>query len=108
MKTVIVLASDRMGEGDDALGARILKTFLQKSIAFRELDAILLYNGGVRLTAEGSPVLGELTQLEENGVDLVPCGTCLEAYGVEPRVGRVGSMDGIIKAMDDADKVIRL
>lgn len=108
MKTVIVLASDRMGEGDDALGARLLKTFLQKSIALRGLDAILLYNSGVRLCAAGSPVLGELVQLEENGVDLVPCGTCLEAYGVEPRIGAVGSMDGIVKAMDDAEKVLRI
>lgn len=108
MKTVIVLASERMGEGDDALGARILKTFLQKSIAFRKLDAILLYNGGVRLVAATSHVLAELTMLEEDGVDVIPCGTCLEAHGVEPAVGEVGSMDGIIKAMDEADKVLRI
>lgn len=108
MKTVLVLASDRMGEGDDALGARLLKTFLQKSIAFTDLDAILLYNAGVKLTAKGSTVLGELAQLEEDGVDLVPCGTCLEAFGIEPQVGTVGSMDGIVKAMDGADKVIRI
>lgn len=108
MKTVIVLGSDRMGQGDDALGARILKTFLQKSIAFRELDGLLLYNGGVRLVAADSHVLAELTMLEEDGVDIVPCGTCLKALGVEPAVGRVGSMDGILQAMEDADKVLRI
>lgn len=108
MKAVLILASDRMGEGDPDLGKRILKTFLQKSIAFRELDAILFYNSGVTLTGPQSHVLGELTMLEESGVDVVPCGTCLEHYGVEPAVGRVGSMDGIIKAMDTAAKVIRI
>ena len=108
MKAVLLLSSERMGEGDPDLGSRILKTFLQKSIALRDLDAILFYNSGVKLTGEGSHVLGELTMLEESGVDVVPCGTCLQHYGVEPAVGSVGSMDGIVKALGDAETVIRI
>ena len=54
-------------------------------------------------------MLGELTMLEESGVDVKPCGTCLQHYGVEPAVGSVGSMDGIVKALGDAaEKVIRI
>ncbi|QDV07490.1 DsrE/DsrF-like family protein [Planctomycetes bacterium Poly30] len=108
MKTVLLLNQDRMGHGDEALGRRILKTFLQKAIALKGLDAVLMVNGGVKLTAAGSEVLGELTMLEENGVDMVPCGTCLEQFGVTPAVGKVGSMDEIIGAMNRADKVITL
>ena len=109
MKTVVVLNKTQMGHGDSALGVRVLKTFLQKAIALHNLDAIVLFNDGVKLAATGSPVLGELTMLEdEHGVDLIPCGTCLDHYELTPSVGKVGSMDEIIKAMNDAAKVITI
>ena len=108
MSTVLLLNHDHLGHGDVELGRRILKTFLQKSAGLRDLEAILFVNGGVTLTAADSPVLVELKLLEENGVDVVPCGTCLAHYGVEPAVGEVGSMDAVIAAMDRAAKVITL
>lgn len=108
MKTVVVLNHDHMGHGDAELGARILKTFLQKIRVLRGLEALLFFNAGVRLVAEGSPVQAELHFLEERGVDLVPCGTCLAHYGVTPAVGEVASMDQILAEMDRAEKVITL
>lgn len=108
MGTLIVLGHDHMGHGDPDLGVRILKTFLQKSRSLRDLEAVALFNSGVRLVAPGSNVLGELTFLEEHGVDLHPCGTCLQAYDIEPAVGAVSSMDEILAAMNAADKVITL
>ena len=108
MKTVVILNQERMGHGDADLGVRILKTFLQKARALPGLDAFLLYNGGVKLVAEGSPVRAELTLLAEGGVDVVPCGTCLERFGIEPAVGAVGSMDAIVAALSRAEKVITL
>ena len=108
MKTVVLLNHDHMGHGDAELGARILKTFLQKSGALRELEAVLFVNSGVKLVAEDSPIRAELVLLEEHGVDVVPCGTCLEHFGVTPVVGRVGSMDDVLSEMDGAEKVITL
>ncbi len=108
MKTVVLLNQDQMGHGDVDLSRRILKTFLQKAIALKGLDAILMVNSGVKLSGPGSEVLGELTMLEEQGVDMVPCGTCLNHYEVTPAVGKVGSMDEIISAMGKADKVITI
>ena len=93
MNTVIVLNHDQMGHGDAELGQKILGTFLRKLPSLREVSAIALYNSGVKLLTEGSPVLAELTMLEENGVDLHPCGTCVEHYGVELAVGEVSTMD---------------
>ena len=108
MKTVVLLNKAQMGHGSRDLGERILKTFLQKAIALQDLDAVLLFNEGVRLTGADSPVRAELAMLEERGVDLVPCGTCLEFYGVAPSVGSVGSMDEILQALDRAGKVVTL
>lgn len=108
MSTIVVLSHDQMGEGDPELGRKILGTFLKKSIALPDFEAILLYNGGVKLVAEDSPVLIELKLLEERGIDLVPCGTCLDHYGIDPAVGRVADMDTIVREMGRAAKVIRL
>lgn len=108
METVLFLNHDHLGHGDAQLGRRILKTFLQKSRALEGLDGVLLVNAGVRLVAHDSPVVAELQFLEEHGVDVIPCGTCLAHYEVEPAVGKVGSMDEIIASMSHADKVVTL
>ncbi|MFO1010626.1 MAG: DsrE family protein [Planctomycetota bacterium] len=108
MHTVVVLNQDQMGHGDRALGQKILGTFLKKAIALGGFEAIVLYNSGVKLVAEDSPVLAELALLEERGVDLVPCGTCLTHFGIAPKVGKVSDMDSILKELDRAAKVITL
>jgi intracellular sulfur oxidation DsrE/DsrF family protein len=108
MKTVLVMSNDQMGQGDQALGHKILATFLRKSPAIRDLTAIVLYNSGVKLVVRGSPVLAELTQLHEAGVELRPCGTCLAHYQLEPAVGHISNMDEIIRTLDEAEKIINL
>ncbi|MFM1871754.1 MAG: sulfurtransferase-like selenium metabolism protein YedF [Planctomycetota bacterium] len=108
MDTVVACNQDQMGHGDRALGQRILQTFLQKSIALPGFTAIVFWNTGVKLVAEGSPVLAELRALEERGIDLIPCGTCLKHYGIEPKVGKVGDMDSILAELGRAKKVVTL
>ncbi len=108
MDTVVVVNTDQMGHGARDLGQRILSTFLKKAIALPNLTAILLYNAGVRLVAPESPVLAELRLLEERGVDVVPCGTCIEHYGVRPAVGSISDMDTIVRELGRAAKVITL
>ena len=108
MKTVVVLNNDQMGHGDPALGQKILGAFLRKSPVMNEVTAIVLYNSGVKLACPGSPVLGDLHQLHEAGVDLRPCGTCLEHYDIELGVGSASNMDEIIRELDSAEKVITL
>lgn len=108
MHTVVVLNQDQMGHGDRALGQKILGTFLKKSIALQGLDAIVFYNTGVRLVGKDSPVLAELKMLEERGIDLVPCGTCLQQFGIEPAVGKVSDMDTIVRELTRAQKVVTL
>ena len=108
MDTIVVLNKDQMGHGDRELGQKVLGTFLKKSIALKHFTAIVLFNSGVRLVAEGSPVLAELRMLEERGVDVVPCGTCLNHYDVTPAVGEVSDMDTIVQELDRAAKVITI
>lgn len=110
MKTVISLGHDGMGHGDAELGRRVLGTFLRKSPAIREVTAVVLFNSGVKLACKDSPVLVELKQLHDAGVDIRPCATCVDFYGVREQiaVGGVSSMDEIIAELNQAEKVIAL
>tara|TARA_R110002096_G_scaffold47007_11_gene125650 strand:+ start:94 stop:420 length:327 start_codon:yes stop_codon:yes gene_type:complete len=108
MDTIIVCNKDQMGHGDRDLGEKVLGTFLRKSVALPNFTAIVFFNEGVKLVAAASPVLVELRQLEQQGVDVVPCGTCLSHYGIEPAVGAVSDMDRIVQELGRAAKVITL
>ena len=108
MDTVVVCNQDQMGHGDRALGRKILGTFLKKSIALPDFHTLVLWNSGVRLVAADSPVLAELRLLEERGVDVLPCGTCLPHFDITPAVGQVSDMDSIVRQLGRAAKVITL
>lgn len=110
MRTVVVIGTDGMGSGDRQLGLRILASFLRKSRGIRGLTAIVLYNAGVRLAADDSPVLTELRQLHEAGVDIKPCGTCVDHFQLRDRiaVGQVSNMDEIVHELNLATRVITL
>ena len=108
MRTVVVLSQDQMGHGDRALGQKILGTFLRKAAALDGLDALVFYNSGVLLLAPGSPFLAELSLLAEQGVDLVPCGTCVQHFGIALALGKVSDMDTILRELAAAQKVITL
>lgn len=107
---VVVLSSDVMGSGDDELGATLMKAFVFALTQQDELPAtILAYNGGVKLTVEGSPVLDDLKKLAEAGVEIMSCGTCLNHYGLSDKlaVGEVTNMYVIVEKQLNARVVVR-
>jgi len=108
MKTVVVLNTDQMGHGDPVLGHKILGAFLRKSPSIQGLEAIVFYNAGVKLLTADSPHVADLTMIEENGVDLLACVTCVKHYELELAIGTVSDMGSIMAEMDRAEKVITL
>ncbi len=108
--TVVVISADHMGEGKDDLGKVLLKGFIYALTQLDELPkAILFYNGGAKITTEGSDSLEDLKTLESQGVEIMTCGTCLDYYGLKEKlqVGTVTNMYSIVETMNGADKVIR-
>lgn len=109
-ETIVVVSSDRMGSGNDELGKVLMKGFLFAVTQLEELPKkMLFYNGGAVLTTEGSDSLEDLKQMEEQGVEILTCGTCLDYYGLKDKlsVGSVTNMYSIVEAMAAADQVIR-
>ena len=106
---VVFINSDRIGEGDDELGHKLMGSFLY-SLARTEPrpDAIALMNGGVRLACEDSAALDDLRLLVADGVRLYSCGTCLDWLGLKERlaVGEVGTMNDTVAMLMAADEVV--
>ncbi len=107
---VLVFKTDGMGISESQpLREKLAKTFLTLANQMEPLPKIIcFYTDGVKLACEGSPVLEELAALEQTGVRLILCQTCLNTFGLsdQVRVGIVGGMGDIITAMWQADKVI--
>lgn len=108
--TIIVIASDKMGSGNDELGKVLIKGFIFAVTQLEELPkAMIFYNGGATLTAEGSDSLEDLKSLEAQGVEILTCGTCLNYYGLTDKleVGSVTNMYTIVEKMAEAGKIIQ-
>ncbi len=109
--TVILVRADGMGQANPELQHTLIAKYFQILLDDGKLPAaICFYTEGVRLTCAGSPVLEQLRALQEAGVTLIVCSTCLNYFQLadQHRVGIVGSMADIVEAQWRADKVITL
>jgi selenium metabolism protein YedF len=75
-----------------------------------ELWRLVFVNNGVKLTIDGSDVLEDLKDYENNGLKIMVCGTCLDHFNLLDRkqVGETTNMLDIVTAMQLADKVINI
>ncbi|NMA18832.1 MAG: sulfurtransferase-like selenium metabolism protein YedF [Clostridiaceae bacterium] len=109
-KIAVVISSDRMGSGDDALGETLMKSFIYALTQQDRLpDLIITYNGGVKLACEGSPALEDLKDLKSRGVTIFSCGTCLSFYNLTDKlgVGEATNMYEIVAMMLEADRIVK-
>ena len=110
VSTVVVVSSDRMGDGSDELGHILMKSFVFAVTQLDDLpDKMVFYNGGAKLTIEGSECLEDLKALSNQGVEIMTCGTCLDYYGIKDKlaVGSVTNMYSIVETLQSAVNVIR-
>lgn len=110
-KTVILISSNRMGHGDEELGAGLMVSFL-KTIGEMggELWRLILVNSGVKLAVEDSELIPVLKEYEREGLQILVCGTCLNHFQLleKKQVGQTTNMLDIVTALQLADKVINL
>lgn len=107
---VVAIDTDAMGRGSDDLGRTLMKGFIYAVSQLETLPkTILFYNGGAKLTTEGSVSLEDLRSMEAQGVQILTCGTCLNFYGLADKlaVGSVTNMYVIVETLAKAGKVIK-
>lgn len=106
---VVVIKSEFMGDGDNELGKVLIKGFIYALLQQDELpQTMLFYNGGAKITSEGSESIEDLKALEEKGVKIFTCGTCLNYYGLTEKlcVGEATNMYEITKKMTEASLIV--
>ncbi len=106
---VVSLASDTVGRGPPELGAILTKGLLETLKAVSPAPShLVLYSSGVLLAVDGSPHADSLRTLEQRGIQVLICGTCVDYYGknVEIHVGTISNMLTILEVQAAAGKVI--
>jgi len=94
---------------DEKFGIEMLDKFFHTLETQPERPiAICFYTEGVKAVVEGSPLILALKILEQQGVRVVACRTCLEHYGLSDKlaVGEAGGMPDIVGLMAGARSVL--
>ncbi|TAL65277.1 MAG: sulfurtransferase-like selenium metabolism protein YedF [Bacteroidetes bacterium] len=107
---IVVITSDKMGEGDDELGHLLMSNFIK---ALKDLDKlpgyIVFYNKGVTLASKSSPVIEHLKDLGKMGVEILLCATCVTHYKLEANIGTgtLSNMYSIAEVMASTGNIIK-
>ncbi len=99
---VFLVQSEGLGRGDERLGSMLMANFLRLlGESEQKPSSLVFWNTGVRLLCEGSKVIGYVKRLEEQGVEILACTTCLEYFDLVGTllVGKPTTMAKSIQSM---------
>lgn len=107
----IAIGSDKLGVGEEKLGDILMNSFIY---TVKETTpwprTIVLFNSGVKLTCEGSKVFDDLKWMNDEGVEILVCGTCLDYYNIKDniQVGEIANMYSIYEKMRNSDNTVNI
>ncbi len=110
-KFLVLIGTNKLGSGSDELSEKLMINFISTlKEMLPNLWRIVFLNSGVFLTTQDSKVISTLKELEERGVSILVCGTCLNFYGImdQKEIGETTNMLDIVTSMEIADKVISI
>ena len=99
-KKVFLIQSEGLGRGEEQLGSLLMANFLRVLGESQEKpETIIFWNTGVRLVCEGSRVVDHLKRLEQQGVTILACTTCLEYLDLKNKIV-VGKPTTMVKSIE--------
>ena len=107
----IFISSDKMGKGNDELGEVLIKGYIYTLTETKPYPKhIVFINSGVKLTTRNEATIENLKILEEAGVEILSCGTCLDYYNLKDdlQVGYVTNMYTIVDIMNNSSQTISI
>lgn len=97
---ILLIQSEGLGRGDERLGLMLMANFLRLLGESPLKPArIIFWNAGVKLVCEGSQVLDHIMKLEQQGVELLACTTCLEYFDLTEKV-KAGKPTTMVKSIE--------
>ena len=109
--TLLLIASNSLGRGDERLGDVLMRSFIHTlGEVTPKPNRIIFINSGVKLVTKESDVIDDLHTLEDQGVEILACGTCLGYYNLKEavEVGQISNMYDIASALLQAGKIIAI
>jgi len=104
----MIIGTDTLGK-EEELGKILMKGFIETMKVTKELPhTIFFLNAGVKLTTVNEETVSILKEIEDIGVELFSCGTCLKYYNLEDelKVGYRGTTNHIVEGIKDFKKVV--
>ena len=105
----VVIRSHVMGYGDDKLGALLMRSSICSLCELERLPSvIILYNTGVKLAVQGADSADSLLKLQNAGVSILLCGTCVDYFEVKDliAVGKISNMVSINNTLTKMGNII--
>jgi selenium metabolism protein YedF len=108
---MILIKSNGIGDAEPDLALTLIESFINTLIKQDTVPGMMVFqNSGIFLSTDGSPILDQLKALEEAGVWICSCKTCLTYYDRFEKlsVGVAGDMKCTVQSMMKCKKVITL
>jgi selenium metabolism protein YedF len=108
---ILLVTSDKLGEGPEELGRLLMKSFIHTLLETSIMpNQIIFLNTGVFLSCEGSDVLEALKKLHGMGVEIFSCGICLDFFKLKDklRAGTTTNMLVTVESLLSGGQVIKL
>jgi len=106
---VLLLTSNAIGHSDEALGEKLMTSFVQILGELPEKPRTIIFmNSAVKLVVKGASTIEDLKDYEQSGIKLLACGTCLNHYGLTDSVaaGEISNMYDIASTLFAASKIV--
>lgn len=107
---VYCITTNSLGQGSPDLGLTLMKSFFTALCSSSIPKAIIFINSGIYLSCEDSLVLEQLVELQNKGVQILSCGTCLNYYKKTEKLalGNISNMLEIVNLLNGPNKVITI
>lgn len=102
---LILISSDQFGKGESDLGEGLMETFFTLLKQQEELPAaVFCMNRGVFTLTEASLASLQIKELEEKGVEVLACKTCVDYYQIKEEQLAAGKISSMARFIELASK----
>ena len=104
-----LILSDELGRGEAELGKLLMKGFLYTLTQTQPLpEKLVLLNSAVKLSTENPETIEHQKTLENEGVMIYSCGTCLNFYDLADKLqaGIIGNMYDVVEVINQTHNKI--
>lgn len=107
---IVAVKSEIMGSGSDELGMMLMRSCINSLIELDSLpQAIIMYNGGVKLAGREKDTAESMEKLALQGVKIIVCGACIDYFGIKEELtpaAQISNMYTINTMLSTASSVI--